>query len=331
MKRITQDIKENKFQRVYLLCGDETYLRNQFRDKLIDALTPDGNTMNLSHYHGKDLPIGEVIDLAETLPFLAEKRVIVIEDSGIFGAKGSAEKLAEYIKDIPESTCLIFSEGDTTKKSKMYKAVDASGYVARFDRQGAEDIKRWVLGILKKENLSISGQALEEFLQGTGDDMLMIRQELDKLIAYAYEKEGISTSDVLAVCVPRYEDKIFDMLDHIMGGRTDKALVLYHDLQELHTEPQHIMYMLERQLRIILHAKDMKYEGKRFDEMAKILGIKEFAAKKAMQQAGNCSRSFLEKSLQMCADTDVAVRNGRMNEQIGTEVAIISMANSKKL
>lgn len=331
MNRIIQDIKNNTFQRAYLLCGDETYLRNQFRDKLKEALIPDGNTMNVSCYQGKDLPIGEVIDLAETMPFLAEKRVIIIEDSGIFSAKGSADKLTDYIKDIPESTCMIFSEGDVSKKSKMYKAVEKSGYVARFDRRSPEDIKRWVLGILKKENLSITGQAMEEFLFSTGDDMMMIRQELDKLIAYAYESDGISVADVKAVAIPRYEDKIFDMLDHIMGGRVDMALDLYRDLQALQTEPQHIMYMLERQLKLILHAKDMRNEQKNFDEMANILGVKAFAAKKASQQAQRCSRAFLEDSLKMCADTDEAVRNGRMNDQIGVELAIISMANTLKM
>ena len=84
MKTIDLNIKEKKFPGVYLLYGEEVYLKRQYRDKLLAALTLPGDTMNFSAYQGKDINPGELIDLAETLPFFAEKRVILVEDSGFF-------------------------------------------------------------------------------------------------------------------------------------------------------------------------------------------------------------------------------------------------------
>ena len=84
MKTIDEHIKTGQFKNAYLLYGDEDYLKKQYRDKLIKALLSEGDTMNFAKFEGKDISVGEVIDLAETLPFFADRRVILISDSGFF-------------------------------------------------------------------------------------------------------------------------------------------------------------------------------------------------------------------------------------------------------
>ena len=84
MKTIREDIKSGSFKRVYLLYGEEGYLRNQYRDLLIQALVPDGDTMNFTRFSGKDVDEHEILSQAETLPFFAERRVILVENSGFF-------------------------------------------------------------------------------------------------------------------------------------------------------------------------------------------------------------------------------------------------------
>ena len=81
---VRDHIKSGQFKNAYLLYGDEDYLKVQYRDQLVDALLAGGDKMNLSKFEGKDINVGEVIDLAETLPFFAERRVIVIQDSEFF-------------------------------------------------------------------------------------------------------------------------------------------------------------------------------------------------------------------------------------------------------
>ena len=79
LQQLLEDIKNGSFARVYLLYGEETYLRLQYRDKLKKALIPDGDTMNYHYFEGKGVETAQLIDLAETLPFFAERRVIVVE------------------------------------------------------------------------------------------------------------------------------------------------------------------------------------------------------------------------------------------------------------
>lgn len=82
MKMLMEDIKNKQFKNIYLLTGEEVYLRMQYRKKLKEALVEDGDTMNVAIFSGKGTDPKEIIDLAETMPFFAEHRVILIDDSG---------------------------------------------------------------------------------------------------------------------------------------------------------------------------------------------------------------------------------------------------------
>ena len=84
MKSLQEDIKNQDFKKVYLLCGEEDYLKKQYKEKLKNALVPDGDTMIFSIFEGKKTETGAVIDLGETMPFFAERRVIFLEDTGFF-------------------------------------------------------------------------------------------------------------------------------------------------------------------------------------------------------------------------------------------------------
>ena len=95
MKRLNEDLKTGQLKQVYLLFGEEGYLKRQYRDRLTRALLPEGNTMNYACYEGKGTEIREVIDLAETMPFFAERRLIVFENTGFF--KSGGNDLADYI------------------------------------------------------------------------------------------------------------------------------------------------------------------------------------------------------------------------------------------
>ena len=227
MKSIDEDIKTGQFQNVYLLYGEEAYLKRQYKEKLLKAMVTQGDTMNFSAYEGKDIVQGELIDLAETLPFFAERRVILVEDSGFF--KNSAEELAAYIPEVAESTCFIFVESEVDKRNKLYKQVKKSGRIVCFERQNDEILMRWVGGRLKKEGKAMTRAAYQRFITKTGNDMENIDRELEKLICYCMDRETIEEEQVEAICVEQTENKIFEMINAISEKRQKQALDLYYD------------------------------------------------------------------------------------------------------
>ena len=132
MKSLNEDIKTGQFKSVYLLYGEEAYLKKQYKERMTKAMIPDGDTINYAYYEGKGIRPGELIDLAETMPFFAERRLITVENSGFF--KNAVPELADYIKTMPDTACFLFIENEIDKRGKMYKAVKDKGRIVELGR-----------------------------------------------------------------------------------------------------------------------------------------------------------------------------------------------------
>ena len=154
MKVLNQDIKERQFKPVYLLWGEEAFLKKSYKNRLREAMVGD-DTMNFHQFEGKGTDLKEVISLADTMPFFGERRLILIEDSGLFKGSG-AEPLAEYLPGMPDTTCILFVESEVDKRSRMYKKVKELGYSAEMVRQDAKQLSSWAGGILAREGKKIT-------------------------------------------------------------------------------------------------------------------------------------------------------------------------------
>lgn len=228
MKSLKEDLESGKLKKVYLLYGEEVYLKNLYKKKLKDAVLPSGDTMNLSAYEGKGIQIREVIERAETLPFFADRRLVLIENSGFF--KAASPELAEYIPRMPEETCMVFVENEVDRRGKLYKAVSSAGRAVELKRQNEKTLMNWVLSALRKEKKNITSATMELFLTRTGSDMEFIQNELEKLLCYTAGRDVITSEDVEQICTVRTENKIFDMINAVSEGKQKRALALYYDL-----------------------------------------------------------------------------------------------------
>ena len=321
MEQLLQDLKQQTYKNVYLLCGEEAYLRNQYKKRLKDALVMDGDTMNYSYYEGKDINPRAVIDMAETLPFFADLRVLMLENSGFF--KNKCDELADYMSTIPESTCFIFVETEIDKRSRLYKEVKKYGRVVEFGTQKEDTLIKWILGMLKKEGKNVTKETLQAFLTKTGSDMQLIKNELDKLVAYTAERNVITTEDVEHVCITQTTNKIFDMVNAIADGQQKKALELYEDLLSLKEPPMRILFLIARQFHQLYQLKQLSKEGMPGSEIAKLAGIMPFAMKKYQAQAKNFTEEELRAAVEECVASEESVKTGLMNDRLSIELLIM--------
>lgn len=323
MQRINEDIKTGNFKQIYLLYGEERYLRRQYRDRLKGALCQEGDTMNVHFYEGKDVNVGEVIDLAETLPFFADRRVIFVENSGLF--KSGGEKMAEYLSAPNETTFFVFTESEVDKRSKLYKTVQSGGCVVEFAVQDENTLKRWIAGVLKKEGKRIAESTVNFFLQKTGADMDNIYMELEKLICYCMERDVVEASDVEAVCTNRITNHIFDMINAIADRQLQNALKLYYDLLALKEPPMRILFLIARQCNMLLQVKEMKAKGFDNKAMGSKIGLPPFVVGKYVTQAGRFRTADLREAVKKCVEAEEAVKTGRMNDVMSVEILIMSV------
>ncbi len=329
MEQLLQDLKQQNFKNIYLLCGEEAYLRNQYKKRLRDALVAEGDTMNYSYYEGKDINPRAVIDLAETLPFFADRRVLMIENSGFF--KNKCDELADYMAVIPESTCFIFVETEIDKRSRLYKEVKKYGRIVEFGTQKEDTLIKWILGMLKSEGKNITKETLQTFLAKTGSDMQQIKNELEKLISYTEGRDVITTADVEHVCITQTTNKIFDMVNAIAEGRQKRALELYEDLLSLKEPPMRILFLIARQFNQLYQVKLLSQEGMSGSEIAKQAGIMPFAMKKYQAQVKSFTEEELRTAVEECVASEEAVKTGAMNDRLSVELLILKYSRKENL
>lgn len=327
MEKLRGDIKAGSFEPVYLLFGEESFLVRSYKNQLKEAMIGD-DTINYSHFEGKGCPLNEVADLARTMPFFAERRLILLEDTGLFDSAAEDGWVA-LVKEIPSGTHLIFAESKVDKRSRMYRAVKDHGYCAEMKRQSEQDLKRWILGGLKKNGLKITGEALELFLQKTGDDMENIRMELEKVTDYCLGTEGVTAKDVEEICTQRLENRIFDMTQAIAEGNTKRALELYYDLLALKEPSLRIMFLIARQMNQLLCVKEMSDSKEGKDAIAARLKVKPFVVNKLLGQARQFQTVQLRRCVEQCAELEEAVKSGNMAERIAAEMLLLSISARK--
>lgn len=319
MQTLNQDIKDHTFKPVYLLFGEEAFLRNSYKKRLQEAIVGD-DTMNLSRFEGKGTDADELIRLADTMPFFAERRLILVEDSGFF--KNASESLVQYLPSMPDTTCLVFVESEVDKRSKLYKKVKSLGYAAEMGRQDAAQLGRWAGGILSKEGKKITGHTMELFLSMAGDDMENIRMELEKLISYTWGREVITDEDVEAVCTVRVSNRIFEMVSAIVNQQTRRAMELYEDLLTLKEPPMRILFLIARQFNQLLQVKELTEKGLERKTIASRLKLQPFVVGKVIPQARQFSRDQILSYVNLCVEAEEAVKTGRLSDRLAVELLI---------
>jgi len=321
MKSINEDIKNNDYKGAYLLYGEEAYLKKQYKEKLLKALNPDADMMNVSYFEGKGIDPRKIIDLAETIPFLAERRIIIIENSGF--CKGQCDGLPEYLDELPEYLCLVFVESEVDKRSRMYKAVNKHGRVTEFTIQDDRRLMQWVLGIISKDNKKITQRDMELLLSKTGNDMGNIEKEVEKLLCYTIGKDVITGEDIEAICTTQISNKIFDMIKAMSERRQQRALELYYDLLSLKESPMRILFLMSRQFNLILQAKELAESGYSPNDMARKMGVQSFVVRNYQSFARQYQRQQLRAALEEFVSTEEDVKSGRLNDVISVELLLI--------
>lgn len=327
MKSLNEDLKTGQFKQLYLLHGEEAYLKKQYKDRFVKAMLPEGDTMNYAYYEGKSTNPKEVIDLAETMPFFAERRLIVLENTGFF--KNAAPEFAEYLREMPNTTNMIFIESEIDKRGKMYKSVKDKGRIVELARQDEKTLVRWIMGMAKKENLMMSEAAVHYFLGKVGNDMENIQKELEKLFCYCMKHTEITVADIDEICTTQITNHIFDMVDAVANKEQRKALDFYYDLLALKEPPMRILYLLTRQFRILMEVKELDGLGFGQKELASRVGIMPFLVGKYRAQAKSFSAKELRRIVEAGVITEENVKTGRMGDVLSVELFLVQYSMKK--
>ena len=364
-QELKRQISEKNFYRVYMICGEQDYLRIYNKETLSSAVLAGGDEMNRSYYTGADFSVPEVIDFAQTLPFFAERRVVVLEDTFLFKNKGgdsadneeknadnhnqdstgktasvsetssgntgdAVSQMSAFIKKIPDTTVMIFVEKKPDKRSALYKAIKSNGFIMECGKLEDADMYRWIAGKCREYGFVIDRAAMQKILEYTGQDMLLISHEIEKLAGYCAGQRQITQQDVENIVSRTVRDRIFEMMDAILAHDPDHALNCYMDLLKLQTAPQQIIAVMISQYNLILQVGELNARGSTLEEIAAKVGRPEWAVRRVMRILGRYNAAVLIHALQDWVQVNMDYKSGRIDPQLAVEKLIVRYSATKR-
>mgnify|MGYP002625998176 CR=1 FL=1 len=342
MRRIDEDIKTGQFKNLYLLYGEEEYLKQQYKNKLLEALVNDGDTMNFAKYEGKAAINKGIVDLAETVPFFAKPvgedgkqyRVILIEESELGtvsaskskNSKADADVLLDYLSEISESTIFIFVETKADKKYRLFKAANACDRACEMKMPSEADLAKWIGAKIKLADKQMKKDAWERFLMMTGDSMNNMDTELEKLISYMGDRQQITVDDVNAICIENTNVKIYELADAMAEKNARKTFDIYHEWMAARVEPRAVLGEIIKLYNRLKLIKEMDANGKSIHDIAAEIRTQDYYVKVNLGRAKRFKMSEIDGLLNEAAEYSYKINTGQLNEKMAVELLMLKYA-----
>lgn len=323
-------VAKGEIARCYVMEGPEEYIKRSALEALRQRLLPAGlEEMNETRLTDPDA--NTLIAAAETLPFMAERRLVVVQESGMLQgrAKGydearSAEALAEYLGNLPDTACLVFYvRGKADGRKKLYTALKKAAEIVQFDALDEREMTRWIAQTLKKLGKQISASTCQKLTFTAGTELYTLSGELQKLAAYAGDRAEILPEDIDAVCARTTAYRVYDLTGTLMRGDAKNAFLLAHALQKDGEEPLALLALLQNECRRMLAVKLLRQSPP--DAIAQKIGAPPFAVRQLINQVGRYTEGQLLSMCDICMDTEYQVKSGALPAEGALEKAMLQL------
>lgn len=312
---LKQQIKTKTTGNLYLFFGEETYVKNAYLDAMSNLVPDDGfGDFNRIFVEGKDADPDRIDDAVNSFPMMAERKLVVVKNSGIF--KAPKEEIKNFwlktIENLPDFVLLLFDEQEVDKRSATYKAVSKKGLCVEFQYMKDYEIAAWVMREAQKNNKKITKENAEFLVSMCDAGLENIKNELDKLCDYSDSE--IYKSDIEKVVSKPLNIVIFELTDALMRKDNDSAMAVILRLKNNRESAFNILYLLSSAFDKMLQAKLLLDDGYPYNTISTKMKISPFIAKKYIESSKGFSRDFLIDRVCKTAEYDIAIKQGETDE-----------------
>ena len=324
---------------VYLFYGEETLLMEQAVEKLAALVAPAGDSWNRETLRGDECEPADVLESAQSCGFFAGKKLVVVRNISWFKQKrkkgaeadGAEEEggkqldaLIAYAKDPNPATVLVLMvNGNVSKASRIYKAVQAAGRCVEFTSPRGGERELWLKNYLHAAGKQAAPQVCQYVCLLVADGLTALKAEADKLILYCADRTEISMADAEAIVSRTSLAGSFELTDSVAAHDAAAAVATLRRLYRQGEAAKMVLGMLASQYHNILAAKDMAARGFRAQEIASALGIAPYYAKKCVAQARGYENRALLKALDILLAADYDSMRGKGNIDDMVELAVL--------
>ena len=308
----------------YIFYGEESYLREYYLGELRKKLVPAGfEEFNYHRMEGKDLTVQSLSEMAEAMPMMAERTLIVVTDFDIFKLnEEQREKMVAFLEDIPPYCCVVFVYDTVAYKpnktmKKLCKAVGDHVEAVEFRPADNSDLVAWIARRFRAMGKDIDRQTAEYLIFTCGGLMTGLVPEITKIGTYAKGKT-ITQKDIDAVADPVLSAEVFKLSDAVLQGNYDEAARILGDLLKMQTEPIMILAALGSQLRRIYTARMAIDSGKDKYWLMELWEMKsDYPAKLLMAAAKRTTADWCADAVKMCQVLDRRMKSEKGIDAVG--------------
>ncbi len=312
---------------IYLLHGPNELARSEALAALRDRLPAEVADLNTTTLDGRKLTIDQLVAACEAHPFLADRRLVIVIDALKHSKAGKArEELRAYCEQVPATCDLVFVEQDVVdRRHLLFTYLSKHGTVQEFPLLSGADLLRWIGQRAKMLAVTIEPAAAQRLVDLVGNESWTLANELAKLASFVGRGGKIDVTAVERLVTDQQEQNLFAFIDELSMRRASPALRGARALIEDGQAPPYVLFMLARQIRILLSVKQLVGQRRRPDEIASELGLKPFVARKAIDQARHFTLAELVAAHDRLLELDHAIKTGRMQAETALELFVVEV------
>jgi len=315
---------------LYILFGQNDFTLREALEGIKRGLGDrDAVASNTTLFDGRQLTLDKLINVCSTMPFLGERRLVIVEGllSRFEQEKGYSawRGLKDYIPQMPGSTVLVMVDGRIGRSNPMLRELSTVATVREFPPIRGAELVRWIEKRVLGGGGSISPLAARALAELVGNNLWILSSEIEKLLLYCSGRP-IEEGDVKAVVSYARESNVFEMVDAIVEGDGLGAARMAHKLLDEGVAAAYLLFMITRQLRLVIQAKDLRLRGLTIPEIKDRLGLtSDYVLRKTLGQADEYSMARLETVYRKLLETDISIKTGRRGEELALDLLIAEL------
>lgn len=325
---------------VYILHGDDSLGIRRFVDDLLTRMGDPGTAeLNTARLDGRTVTLEELYTAANALPFLAERRLVILtEPLARLTSDAAQKRFLAMLDGLPQSTALVLILEDTYQLSgrdkgwqkvrenhwllKWLSTAERRGFLKEFRLPLPKEMPDWIRKEAERQGGSISMNAAVELATYTGSETRLAALEISKLLTYMGAGREAGLDEVRRLCIPGGQAEIFDAVEALGAGNTQKALKLMHILLQT-LDFSFLFGMIVRQFRLLILSREMLEEKKSMEEMITVLRLPRFAVERLTKQAQRFSMSRLKGIYRRLLDMDLALKTSAQDPLTALDLLIV--------
>ena len=320
---------------IMAIYGEVPELVEKKSNEIVESyLNEKKDDFNYVKYNLYDTSFNQIMEEALTMPFISEKKAIVVKNAFIFtGEKVSKdiqpnnEQVNEFLEKYDGENFIIFEvyQNKLDERKKITKTLKKTSKLAKVEQMSEQEIKNWIKNKLHENFKDIKQDALDLFIELTGINFNIVSQELEKIILFLGERTTINKKDVEEIINRSLEQNVFLLTEYIQKGEKYKAIQLIKDLIVMKEEPIKLLALITSNYRLYYQCKILSQKGYSGQQIAKTINVHPYRVKLALNQVKHYQLTHLLNIIDQCAETDYKLKSSYMDKQLILELFILSL------